>query len=188
MSRMSQIQHGPRIALHRPGRRSRLVALVAVVATVTALTVVSASSGTLPQLQRSNSGTYTGILVTSTHRSLYALSVETGGVIHCRSACTPFWPPFLVKSTVTSVSLGAGVKGKIGFVKRSATMKQVTFNGYPVYRYAGDSGPLQSHGEGIHADGGTWHLLHAGASTPSTTLVKVHTSPTTTTTSGGYGY
>jgi len=188
MPTMSHGKYSPTFPLRRPRGRSGLAALLAVLVSVTALTVASASSGTRPQLQKSSSGVYTGILVRSSHRSLYALSVEAGGVLHCRAGCTPFWPPFIVNTSVNTVSLGAGVKGKIGFVKRSATTKQVTFNGYPLYRYTGDSGPLQSHGEGIHADGGTWHLVRAGATTAAATLIKVHSTSTTTTTSGGYSY
>jgi predicted lipoprotein with Yx(FWY)xxD motif len=196
MPTMSHGAYGPTFPRRRPRRRSGLTALLAVQAFVTAVTVASASSGTLPHLEKSSSGVYSGILVTSSHRSLYALSVEVRGVIHCRSACTPIWPPFLVNSSVSTVTLGAGVKGKIGFIKRSATTKQVTFNGYPVYKYSGDSGPLQSNGEGIRADGGTWLLVRAGSTTSSTTLIKVHSSNTTTTgggyntttTGGGYNY
>ncbi|HUY16771.1 MAG TPA: hypothetical protein VMV11_04320, partial [Acidimicrobiales bacterium] len=95
----------------------------------------------------------------------------------------------LVKSSVTKVSLGAGVKGKIGFVKRSKTMKQVTFNSFPVYTYQGDSGKLQSNGEGITADGGTWTLVKAKASSAgATAYAKSASGNTTTTTSGGGGY
>ncbi|MHB8380382.1 MAG: COG4315 family predicted lipoprotein [Acidimicrobiales bacterium] len=94
----------------------------------------------------------------------------------------------LVKSSVTTVSLGAGVKGTIGFVKRSKTMKQVTFNSFPVYTYVGDSGKLQSNGEGIKADGGTWTLVKAKASSAGTTAYAKAVSSGTTTTSGGGGY
>src|ERR1019366_88242 len=97
------------------------------------------------------------------------LSTEKNTKLHCVRHCLTVWPPLLVKSSTKSIKLGAGVSGKIGFVKRSSTKKQVTFNSYPVYVYSGDSGPKQSNGEGIHADGGTWTMVHASAKTASAT-------------------
>jgi predicted lipoprotein with Yx(FWY)xxD motif len=186
MSTESHRISGPAIAQRRPRRQSGLAALLAVLTTVATVSVASASSGFIPHLGKSSAGGYSGILVTSTHRSLYALTVESGVHIHCRAACLPFWPAFVVKSSVTAVTLGAGVKGKIGFVKRSATTKQVTFNGFPVYMFSGDSGAGQVNGEAVQADGGTWYLVRAGSSSASTTLMKVHSSTSTTTSGGGY--
>jgi predicted lipoprotein with Yx(FWY)xxD motif len=155
----------------RPHRWSGWAALLAVLASVTMVTVASASSGPSAPMEKSSAGGFPGILVSSNHRSLYVLNVEKGDHIHCRAACLSFWPPFLVKSSVTSVKIGTGVKGKIGFIKRSATTKQVTFNGFPVYWFSGDSGPGQVNGQAVRADGGTWGLVHAGSSTATTTQV-----------------
>lgn len=172
MSTESHGANGPSNARSRPHRWSGLAALLSVFAAVTMVTVASASSGPTAPLGKSSAGGYTGILVTSNHRSLYVLSVESGGHIHCLATCLTFWPPMLVKSSVTTVKIGNGVKGKIGFIKRSAATKQVTFNGFPVYWFSGDSGAGQVNGEAIRADGGTWGLVHAGSSTASTTRVK----------------
>jgi len=151
--------------------------------------MTSASGATAPMLKSANVAGFPGALVNHSSKTLYVLSVEKGAKIKCTAACTPTWPPFLVKSSVTKVSFGAGVKGKIGFVKRSKTMKQVTFNSFPVYTYQGDSGKLQSNGEGITADGGTWTLVKAKASSPgATAYAKSAPGKTTTTTSGGGGY
>jgi hypothetical protein len=94
-----------------------------------------------------------------------------------------------VKSTVKTLTLGANVKGRIGFVKRSATMKQVTFNSYPVYTYSGDGAALKSTGEGIAAFGGTWYLVKANSTSAGTSAFsKSSASTTTTTTSSGGAY
>jgi predicted lipoprotein with Yx(FWY)xxD motif len=152
--------------------------------------MASAWGSTTPMLKSANVAGFPGALVNHSSRSLYVLSVEKGAKIKCTAACTPTWPPLLVKSSVTTVSLGAGVKGKIGFVKRSKTMKQVTFNSFPVYTYSGDSGMLQSNGQGITADGGIWTLVKAKASSANTTAYSksVSSGTTTTTSGGGYGY
>jgi predicted lipoprotein with Yx(FWY)xxD motif len=134
-----------------------------------ALAVVDASATTSPFLQSTNVKGYAGTLANGTGRTLYVLSTEKNATVHCVRHCLTTWPPLLVKSSTKSVTLGSGVKGKIGFVKRSSTKKQVTFNSYPVYIYSGDSGAKQSNGEGIHADGGTWTMVHASATAASAT-------------------
>jgi predicted lipoprotein with Yx(FWY)xxD motif len=179
MSTKAHGANGTAILRLRPRPKSSVAALLAVLGAVTMVTVASASSG--PLLQSGRAGPYAGILVNSGHHSLYANTSERGGKIHCRGACFSFWPPVLVKNSVTSVTLGAGVKGKIGFIRRSSTTRQVTFNGFPVYRFSGD-GAGQANGEGVPADGGTWYLVNAGSRSPSTTHVKVHHGTTTTTT------
>ena len=136
--------------------------------------LVAASSATAqastPLLKSANIPSFPGVLENSASRSLYVLSTEKGAKLHCTSAsCLKLWKPIEVKSSVKSVSVGSGVKGKIGFVKRTSTMKQVTFNTYPIYTYTGDTGANQSHGEAIGADGGTWDLVHAAAKSAGAT-------------------
>jgi predicted lipoprotein with Yx(FWY)xxD motif len=134
-----------------------------------------------------------GEIVTNAHGlSLYGLSNEFGGKLACTGECLKFWPPVLVSKSTTKVSLGAGVAGQIGFVARSATTKQVTFDGYPLYTFVKDSGAGQTHGEGVAAFGGTWGLLRAsslilptkpaGASSGTTTTTTAASPSTTSTT------
>jgi predicted lipoprotein with Yx(FWY)xxD motif len=154
----------------RSGRLTARVAVGAVVASMGfAALVVDASATTPPFLQSTNVKAYPGVLANSVGRTLYVLSTEKNATIHCVRHCLTTWPPLLVKSSTKSVTLGKGVSGKIGFVKRSSTKKQVTYNSYPVYIYSGDSGAMQSNGEGIAADGGTWTMVHASSTTATGT-------------------
>jgi predicted lipoprotein with Yx(FWY)xxD motif len=115
---------------------------------------------------------YGSVLADRAGTTLYMLSTEAGGKLHCTSrSCITNWPPLLVSKGV-KVEIAAGVKGKIGTVARSATTRQVTFNGYPVYGFIGDSGKGQTNGEKIVAFGGTWYMLRPSARTASTTAVK----------------
>jgi len=41
-------------------------------------------------------------------------------------------------------------------ITRPGGVRQVTINGYPVYRYAGDKAPGQDTGNGIE---GAWHVI-----------------------------
>lgn len=150
---------------------------------------VDSAGASTSVLQSVNVSGFPGALANHASRTLYVLTVEKGAKLRCKGACLATWIPVTVKSSVTSVSLGANVKGKIGFVARSATTKQVTFNSYPVYTFAGDSGARQSHGEGLAFDGGKWYVAKAAStSTGSTPILKTASSGgggTTTTTTGG---
>jgi predicted lipoprotein with Yx(FWY)xxD motif len=130
----------------------------------------AAATPVAPLLQSGTAGVYTGTLENAAHRTLYVLSVEKGGTLHCLGSCLSFWPPLLVTAATKSIAVSAAVKGKIGFVTRGSA-KQVTFNSYPVYTYAGDSGPFQSNGENLMADGGTWDIASAAATTPAATPI-----------------
>jgi len=115
---------------------------------------------------------YGSVLADRGHFTLYLLTTEVGTKLHCTSAaCLATWPPLLITKG-QKVSVGAAVKGKVGTVVRSSTTLQVTFNGYPVYLYAGDTGPAQTHGEGLVEFGGTWYMLRPSATTAATTAVK----------------
>jgi predicted lipoprotein with Yx(FWY)xxD motif len=148
-----------------------------------ALAGAGTAAAATPFLKAANVPNYPGALENSASRSLYVLSTEKGAKIHCTGACAAIWLPLVVKSTVKTVSVAKTVKGKVGFVKRTAKTKQVTFNTYPVYVYTGDSGPNQSTGEGIAADGGVWRLAHAttksASATPYATMLNAANIPQT---------
>lgn len=122
-------------------------------------------------LQARKVGTYGEVLTDSAGDSLYLLSTESKGVLHCTSGyCLSAWPPLLVARNA-KVTVGPGVKGKVSHVTRGSKW-QVTYNGWPVYTYEGDSAAGQANGENVSSFGGTWYLLHAGARTNSATPVK----------------
>ncbi|MBW4030667.1 MAG: hypothetical protein HIU57_08380 [Acidobacteria bacterium] len=114
----------------------------------------------------------TPVLVNSSHETLYLLSSEKSSHLHCSGACLTYWPPVLVKKSIARVSLGPGVRGKVGFVARPGAMKQVTFNSYPLYRFAGDGRAGSTNGEGLVSYGGTWYVLKAASTTANATPLK----------------
>jgi predicted lipoprotein with Yx(FWY)xxD motif len=147
------------------------------------LATVDAAGAAAPPLKSANIPDYAGVLENSSSHSLYLLSTEKGSKLHCTGACASIWIPLVVRTSVKKVTAASAVKGKIGFVKRTSSSKQVTFNTYPVYTYTGDTGPNQSTGEGVAADGGVWHLLHASSksagSTPYATTLNAANIPAT---------
>jgi predicted lipoprotein with Yx(FWY)xxD motif len=113
----------------------------------------------------SNLGT---ILVDSQGMTLYTLT-NAGQPVPCTGACLAAWPPLLLPAGTTTANGGPGVKG-LGTVAVSGG-QQVTYNGVPLHKFAGDSGAGQANGNGINSFGGTWNVVTAGGGTqsPSTT-------------------
>jgi predicted lipoprotein with Yx(FWY)xxD motif len=110
------------------------------------------------------------VVGTSRGDSLYLLSDEAGGRLACTGACLSIWPPLLAGARAQSLVAGPGVAGQLGRLRRGA-QDQLTYNGYPLYLYAGDPGPSASAGEGVVSNGGTWYLVRASARSPGRTAV-----------------
>jgi predicted lipoprotein with Yx(FWY)xxD motif len=64
----------------------------------------------------------------------------------CVGDCAEMWPPLLANGEV----LASGVEpGRLGTVTRPDGTVQVTVGNWPVYMYAGDTGPGQATGQGL---------------------------------------
>ena len=114
---------------------------------------------------------YGHVLADAHGHTLYLLSAEAGSKVVCKGACLKIWPPLLVPSHVHHLRVAAEVKGRIGFVARTRTRKQVTLNGYPLYTFAGDKKPAETNGEGITHFRATWILVRPGPTKPAATRV-----------------
>jgi predicted lipoprotein with Yx(FWY)xxD motif len=137
---------------------------------------VTVSTATVPKL-----GT---VLVNGKGRTLYILSSEQGGKVTCvtGNGCTTFWPPAALPSGVTAGAAGTGAQASLlGTAKDPSGAARLTYGGWPLYTYSGDTGSGQANGEGVVSFGGTWTAITAGGM-PATT-----TSSTPATTSGGSG-
>jgi predicted lipoprotein with Yx(FWY)xxD motif len=56
--------------------------------------------------------------------------------------------------------VGAGVDGTLwGTITRDDGSLQVTYNGWPLYLFAGDAAPGDTNGQGIDEFGGLWFLV-----------------------------
>jgi hypothetical protein len=69
-----------------------------------------------------------------------------------------------VKSSKVKLKAASGVQGHLGILRRSNGTLQLTLRGEPLYRFSGDSGKGQAHGQGIESFGGKWHAVTASSS------------------------
>ena len=148
-------------------RRLMLVILAAMALVGNGVGVGQAATPTVSGAAVGKLGT---VLVDGAGRTLYRLTQETAGKIACTGGCAKVWPPVLKG---TSLTLAKGLTGKLGTIPRPDKKLQVTYNGIPLYRYAGDTKRGTANGQGI---GKVWFVVKPGE------RVKAPTATTTTTT------
>jgi predicted lipoprotein with Yx(FWY)xxD motif len=97
------------------------------------------------------------ILVDAKGKTLYLFAKDKGRTSTCYGACATYWPPFTTKGKPTA---GRGVAAsKLGTTKRKGGQMEVTYNGHPLYYYAGDAKRGDANGQGLDASGGKWWVL-----------------------------
>jgi predicted lipoprotein with Yx(FWY)xxD motif len=118
----------------------------------------------------------TKVLTNSAGFTLYWFAPDTSTVSKCTGSCATFWPP--VKGPATA---GSGVTGTLSTITRPDGTTQASYDGHPLYTYAGDTAPGVAKGNGLNLSGGVWHeVTVSGAAAPAAS-----TSPSA---AGGYGY
>jgi predicted lipoprotein with Yx(FWY)xxD motif len=168
------------------------VALIALVATGCGGGSDGADAATAPPTTATGSPATIGvadvddfgsILVDSRDRTLYLFESDSGTKSSCHGACATAWPPLRVNGEPTT---GSGVDASlIGTTPRSDGKPQLTYNGHPLYFYAGDQEPGDLNGQGSTAFGGAWFALSASGQAVSSET----SSPSDGSSSGGgYGY
>jgi predicted lipoprotein with Yx(FWY)xxD motif len=114
----------------------------------------ASSGGTVITTAKSSAGT---VLTTSSGKAVYVWAKDTGDMSNCNGACAGAWPP--VTTTATATATGGAVASDIGTITRSDGTKQVTYDGHPLYYFAGDSGPGTASGQGSDGFGAKWWLV-----------------------------
>ena len=158
-----------------------------VMAATAATSSTSSTSGTVRAMRNSRYGV---ILANSGGLSLYRFVLDRKGVSRCSGACVVTWFPLLVKGAAKP-SAGTGASAKlIGTIRRANGTRQVTYAGFPLYLYAGDTRPGMTAGEGLLSSKARWYLVNvrgALVTRPASGSPSPGTSTTTTTSGGGWG-
>jgi predicted lipoprotein with Yx(FWY)xxD motif len=144
------------------------------------------------------------VLVNGNGRTLYVLESEKGGKVTCTATggCTTVWPPAVLPAGMSHGIAGSGVQASLlGTVMSPAGDHRVTYGGWPLYTFEGDSGSGTAKGQGVKDAFGVWWVLSpsgtpvtTGSSTPATPApASTPSSPapapsTTAPKSGGAGF
>jgi predicted lipoprotein with Yx(FWY)xxD motif len=97
------------------------------------------------------------VLVDGKGQTLYLFEADKGMTSNCDGACATSWPPLTTSGKPTAMS--GALSAKLGTTKRSDGSTEVTYNGHPLYTYAGDQAPGQTSGQGIDDFGAEWYVL-----------------------------
>jgi predicted lipoprotein with Yx(FWY)xxD motif len=138
----------------------RLIPLVVVVALVLAAcgsssddsAAPSGSTGARAIVASAKKAKVGSVVVDAQGRTLYRFTAEAQGRPVCTGACVSTWPP-------ATVAKATGLPAHVATVKRDDGALQLTYDGHPLYRYAGDSSTADANGEGV---GGQWFVVKAG--------------------------
>src|SRR3954454_6483647 len=114
------------------------------------------ASGHAATVGAANEGSLGTILVDSRGRTLYLFKKDKGTKSACFGACATNWPP--LRATKPSVSSGL-TASKAATTKRSDGKPEVTYNGHPLYLFAGDQKAGDTSGQGVNAFGGSWFAV-----------------------------
>lgn len=120
-------------------------------AEATASSTTEAVPGEVVALASSDLG---DILVDAAGRTLYLFESDAQGPSTCYDSCESNWPPL-----VGAASAGDGVDGSLlGSVARDDGAEQVTYDGWPLYYFAGDATAGDTNGQGIND---VWYVVSA---------------------------
>jgi len=104
------------------------------------------------------------VLVDSKGFVLYDFHKDKGTTSSCYGACAEGWPPLLSEGE-PKPSNGANA-AMLGTTERKDGTMQVTYNGHPLYTFAGDQKPGEANGNDISAFGGEWYALKGNGEEP----------------------
>jgi predicted lipoprotein with Yx(FWY)xxD motif len=115
----------------------------------------AASTGTGVMLKTT---TIRGITVLTNARglTLYWFAPDSPTASRCTGSCAAYWPP-----VAGTPKAGPGITGKLGTIRRPGGAAQATYDGHPLYTYAGDSAPGQARGNNLDLNGGYWYEVRA---------------------------
>ena len=152
------------------GMRAAVSLVVGVVGAVSVAALVLfgialASAGTAPASAASagagvtlKTTTIRGITVLTNARglTLYWFAPDSPAASRCTGSCAAYWPP-----VAGTPKAGPGITGKLGTIRRPGGAAQATYDGHPLYTYAGDSAPGQARGNKLDLNGGYWYEVRA---------------------------
>jgi predicted lipoprotein with Yx(FWY)xxD motif len=180
----------------RVGRRFSATAALAVLVAGAVLETGGAALG--PTVKTAKNSELGSILVGATGRTVYHYTDDRGTSVDCKGTCLQTWPPVLIARSARPVA-GPGVTAsKLGTITRPDGTVQVTYNGYPLYRFSGDTKAGQANGQGLEK---SWYAVapsgavvrttvaaSAANGTGGSTSAGASSSGGTTTTGAGGGY
>ena len=114
-------------------------------------------------------GTVSGIgtvLVDGKGITVYMFATDIRGrPSRCYDICAVQWPAVVLPPGVIRPVVGAGIRSaRLGTAAQTDGSVQVTYNGWPLYRWPPDKAPGQATGQALTNAGGLWYVLSPAGS------------------------
>ncbi len=99
------------------------------------------------------------VLTDAAGHTLYMFPPDAGSRVSCTGPCAGTWPALATRSSHPTA--GAGVNGAVlsTLPDPNSGTRIVTYAGYPLYRYAGDTSAGTANGQALFLDGGPWYTV-----------------------------
>ena len=149
----------------------------------TAALTSTAGAATATTIKVSQNKTWGATLTLKDGDTLYRLTKDSTDKSTCTGKCATVWVP-VVLAAGQKAPVGDGVS-HLGSFTRSAGVRQVTYEGIPLYTFIGDKKAGQVTGN-VKDTWGQWWSINP--SSPKTPPKKKGSSTTTTTAPGGIAY
>ena len=117
----------------------------------------SASASTTGTVITTDVGSTEAFLTNGSGRTVYLWAKDGTNMSACAGACAAAWPP--VPATGKLTAAGGAKASDLGTITRSDGTKQATYDGHPLYYFAGDSAAGQANGQGSDSFGAKWWLV-----------------------------
>lgn len=144
-----------------PRRRSAVVLAAALVLVLTGCTGESADSiaaraASIETVELEQWGT---VLVDAEGAMLYSFEPDASQTVSCTFTCATNWPPFMaVEGELPDAADGVDQE-LIGTLPNPGGGEIITYNGWPLYRYAADREPGEVRGQNTNLNGGRWYVM-----------------------------
>ena len=116
-------------------------------------------------LQTANNVKLGSYLTDQTGHSLYVFTQDSHGASNCYASCATFWSPL-----TGTAAAGSGVTAsRIGSFMRKDGTSQVTYNGYPLYKFGQDNDPSDMYGQGLQK---FWFVISPAGKLIKTAVTK----------------
>src|ERR1700722_11769696 len=138
---------------------------------------VVVSTKTLPKLCT--------VLVNAKGCTLYMFVPDKHQTVTCVGGWAVAWPPLKIAAGAKAVASGSAKASLLGSDPDPASGRVVTYDGWPLYTWVGDTAPGKVTGQALNANGGLWYVLAPSGTPIKTALAKATSKGTTTTKKSG---
>ncbi len=133
---------------------AKVLALLLVTVASTA-TIIAIGANDVYTVNTVNNKQFGSILTNETFFTLYRYlsDPQDEKISACNGNCAKIWPPFYVEDLTVNPELKSR---DFDTITREDGSKQLTYKGWPLYLYSGDTKPLETNGQAVN---GLWFVV-----------------------------